>query len=198
MSRAERDAGRRQRLLDAGLQLFATTGYMGTTVQGLCREAGVSSRSFYDYFSSRQELLEALYVLTAEDIETRLKGLQIVSGDTVEDVILRGVQAGVGPMLEDERLGRVVEIESVGVSPALEARRREMNARIAGAIDAMLLDLMRRGLIREFPIGLVGLMIVGGMTEALIVHLSKPESERPPSLDFVTDIAQVIVRIAVA
>jgi AcrR family transcriptional regulator len=43
----DRLARRRRQLLDAGLELFGTTGYRATTVRQLCREARVSDRYFY-------------------------------------------------------------------------------------------------------------------------------------------------------
>ncbi len=196
VSRPQRDAVRRHKLLEAGLVLFGTQGYAATTVQGLCREAGVSSRSFYECFSGREELLETIYLEATRGIERRVMTLRIEAGDTAYGIIRRGVHAGVGPMLEDERLGLVLEIEAVGVSPELEARRRQMIAGIARAMDAMMLDLIRRGLVPESPPGLIGLVAVGGMTEALVAHLNTPAAERMPTAAFVDELARVITRMA--
>ena len=196
VSRPQRDAVRRQKLLEAGVQLFGTQGYAATTVQGLCREAGVSSRSFYEYFSGREEVLETIYREATQAIEQRVMTLQIEANDTAYGMIRRGVQAGVGPMLDDERLGLVLEIEAVGVSPELESSRRQMIAGIARAMDAMMLELIRRGLIPESPTGLIGLMAVGGMTEALVAHLNTPAAQRLSTSAFVDELARVITRMA--
>lgn len=104
--------------------------------------------------------------------------MRIDEAATVAELIGRGVAAGVGPMLEDERLGRVVEIEAVGVSEELETCWREQIAGIAQAIENLLGDLMRSGRIPVFEPGLVGLMVVGGMTEALVAHLSTSPPRR--------------------
>jgi AcrR family transcriptional regulator len=53
-------ADRRQRLLDAAWQRFASGGYRDTTVDGVCDQAGVSKGAFYGYFTSKQDLLLAL------------------------------------------------------------------------------------------------------------------------------------------
>lgn len=195
-SRTERDATRRLKLLDAGLELFGTVGYAPTTVQGLCREAGVSSRSFYDCFPGREEVLRTLYVEATRDMRCRVAGLPVDDGATVQELIRRGVVAGVGPMLRDERLGRVVEIEAVGVSRGLEACRRRQIAGIAGAIEELLGQLMRGGRLPAFEPGLVGLMVVGGMSEALVAHLSTPTPDRMPAEALITEMARVITRMA--
>src|SRR4051794_38754889 len=60
-SRRERDAGRRERLLATGLDMFGTAGYPATSVESLCSAAGVSTRNFYDHFANREQLLVGVY-----------------------------------------------------------------------------------------------------------------------------------------
>src|SRR5919198_3030469 len=55
----ERRAERRRRLLDAGLELFGTVGYRGTSIERLCAQAGVTTRHFYQEFPGREALLAA-------------------------------------------------------------------------------------------------------------------------------------------
>ena len=50
----------RQRLLDAGLKLFANRGYAGTSVQDIIIEAGVTKPVLYYYFESKGGLFQAL------------------------------------------------------------------------------------------------------------------------------------------
>ncbi|MBJ7353180.1 MAG: helix-turn-helix transcriptional regulator, partial [Rhodococcus sp.] len=49
-SAADRDDRRRRQLLDAGLRVFGSVGYRAATVRGLCREAKIADRHFYQYF----------------------------------------------------------------------------------------------------------------------------------------------------
>ena len=51
---------RRNELLDAALRLLARESYDKTSVAAITREAGVSKGTFYVYFRSKEELLEAL------------------------------------------------------------------------------------------------------------------------------------------
>ena len=54
-------ASSRQRLLDAALHEFRSRGYAATTVEDLCRAAGVGKGSFFHHFPSKEALaLEAV------------------------------------------------------------------------------------------------------------------------------------------
>jgi AcrR family transcriptional regulator len=54
-------AEERQRLLDAGFGVIGRRGYGDATVADILAEAGVSTRSFYRHFASKDELLHALF-----------------------------------------------------------------------------------------------------------------------------------------
>jgi outer membrane protein len=57
---AESDSDPRQRLLEAGLRLFADRGYAGTSVQDVVEAAGVTKPVLYYYFESKGGLFQAL------------------------------------------------------------------------------------------------------------------------------------------
>ena len=46
--------------MDAALHLFANEGYVHCTISNLAEHAGISKGLMYNYFSSKQELLEAI------------------------------------------------------------------------------------------------------------------------------------------
>ncbi|MFE6977929.1 TetR/AcrR family transcriptional regulator [Streptomyces sp. NPDC057682] len=50
----------RRLLLESGLELFKTKGYAVTTVDDIATAAGTTRATFYAYFSSRSELMQAL------------------------------------------------------------------------------------------------------------------------------------------
>lgn len=56
----ERQADRRRRLLDAGYDLLVLVGPTAVTVTGVCREAGLTSRYFYEHFPNREALLTTI------------------------------------------------------------------------------------------------------------------------------------------
>lgn len=59
----ERQAERRCRFLEAGLQLFGDSpGFRSTTVAALSEAAGLSTRQFYEEFRTLEDVLAALHL----------------------------------------------------------------------------------------------------------------------------------------
>lgn len=57
MSNQTKSGERKQRILDAALQVFAEKGFQDATVAAIAREAEVSEGTIYEYFSSKENLL---------------------------------------------------------------------------------------------------------------------------------------------
>lgn len=55
-----RESKRRQ-ILDAAIECFATTGYHAVSITDLAKHAGISKGLMYNYFSSKDELLKAVF-----------------------------------------------------------------------------------------------------------------------------------------
>jgi TetR/AcrR family transcriptional regulator, transcriptional repressor for nem operon len=49
-------AGPKRKLLDAALHVIRAQGYAGTSVDDICREAGVTKGSFFHHFKSKEDL----------------------------------------------------------------------------------------------------------------------------------------------
>ena len=64
--RTSRREQKRQVLLDTAASLFAEKGYVETTVPEIVRAAGVGHGTFYEYFSSRRDILVAISKQAAE------------------------------------------------------------------------------------------------------------------------------------
>ena len=60
-TRARGEAGVRQRILTAAVDLFADHGYDATSVSQVINRAGVAKGGFYHHFASKDELLYAVY-----------------------------------------------------------------------------------------------------------------------------------------
>ncbi len=59
---------RQAELMDAGLELFLSTGYEKTTVQDIVKKVSVAQGTFYYYFTSKEALLEAIYARYAKNM----------------------------------------------------------------------------------------------------------------------------------
>ncbi|MBM3609905.1 MAG: TetR/AcrR family transcriptional regulator [Alphaproteobacteria bacterium] len=65
---AEQTEQRRNRILDAAEARFARAGFHRTSMQDICREAGISAGAFYLYFSSKEALIEGISTRVREKV----------------------------------------------------------------------------------------------------------------------------------
>lgn len=175
----QRASERRARLLATALELFAHQGYAKTPIETLCAEAKVTARHFYQLFDSREALLEALY----DDIIQELREAVLVAvsqpGLTRDEQIPLGVQAMVSHYLDDARRARVGVLEVVGVSAAMEQRRRAAIHDIAAILEGYMMSLVARGELPARNYHLISVALVGGINELLADWLTVPE---PPTI----------------
>lgn len=57
----QRRGSHRERLFDAGKTVFARDGYVATSAEAIAKEAGMSKKTFYEHFDSKDELLFELF-----------------------------------------------------------------------------------------------------------------------------------------
>ncbi len=72
---------KRERIVDAALQLFREQGFDETTMRDIAAAAGVATGAAYYYFRSKEELVMAFYVQTAEEARTLMPALIARSTD---------------------------------------------------------------------------------------------------------------------
>jgi len=122
------------RLLQGMAQAVAAKGYAETTIADIVREAAVSRRTFYEYFSTKTECLIALY-----ETASRL-ALQAVSEafDPVQPwhaQVEQAMTAYFDYLAQDPVLLRTLFVEILGLGmPGLVVRRR-VNDEIANFIQ---------------------------------------------------------------
>ncbi len=66
MSAEERSEQRRQKLLDASIEVFGTLGLRKATMRDICNEARIAERYFSEHFASASEAYEAAFKLISE------------------------------------------------------------------------------------------------------------------------------------
>lgn len=166
----ERRAQRRQRLLDAGLDILGTEGWQATTVRGICEQAKLNPRYFYESFSGLDELLVAVFDrIAAEALGAVLAGIA-ERPDDPEATARATIGAFVDLMTEDPRKGRVAFVEAMG-SEALMRRRLDTLQEMADLMVVYGRSLPGASSADEQTMQLTAQMMAGGLTEALIAWL---------------------------
>ncbi len=193
LSPVERREARRQRLLGAGLELFGTLGYAATSLTALCSTGGVSPRHFYEIHPGREELLAELYGGIAGDVGRRVRAAQATAPLTVEGQITGGLVAVVAALAEDPRRARVLLVEVVGVSPALDAIRREQIRRLAAIITEAHLRLVAAEVVPAREFGPLAIGLVGAINELLTDWLLK--EPRPAVTTVLPPLTQILTAV---
>ncbi|GGT22608.1 TetR/AcrR family transcriptional regulator [Streptomyces chromofuscus] len=146
-SAEERQAERHRRFLDAALQLFGDSpGYRATTVAALSEAAGLSTRQFYEEFSTLEDVLAALHLqVNAWAEEAVLTAAAVTQGAPIADRADAIFRAYAGNVTADPRRIRVTFVEIVGVSPRMEEQRLARRARWVDLICAEAQAAAERG-----------------------------------------------------
>ncbi|MGH3157081.1 MAG: TetR/AcrR family transcriptional regulator [Streptosporangiaceae bacterium] len=169
---SQRQAERRERLMEAGLELFGTVGYARTSVRAVSAAASLNSRYFYESFSSREDLLYCLYGRIMGDIFTRASEA-VAREHTIEEQARAGLRAAWTTVTEDRRKARIVALEVVGVSERLERQRRETRQALAQLTADNALSLAGGGLrLRLNPV-LTARFLMGGVVEFLLEWINE-------------------------
>jgi AcrR family transcriptional regulator len=79
----------RQRLLDAGVEVFAKRGYHSARVDDIVKVAKTSHGTFYLYFANKEDLFRALAEEVASEMRTLADSLPPVTPDTAGSKALR-------------------------------------------------------------------------------------------------------------
>jgi len=62
-----------QLILQVGLELFAGNGFQATTVRMIAEKAGISLGLLYNYFKSKEEVLQAIFLKLTKEIQQEWK-----------------------------------------------------------------------------------------------------------------------------
>jgi AcrR family transcriptional regulator len=166
VSAGERVAARRERLLDAGLELFGTRGYSATGVKDVCREAGLTDRYFYESFANGESLFLAVFDRLTDELFGAVAAAAGEAGDDAERQLRSAISAFVDALVADSRKSRVLFMEAAAAGPDVAAHMRSTLRRFAALVAAT----ARRHLPAETPdedVQLVALSLVGLLERAI-------------------------------
>lgn len=176
----ERDAQRKQRLLDAALEMIGTGGYAATTIPRVCALAKVSTRNFYEMYSTKEDLFIDLYDrLTASSYERVGASLAATDGKPITERIPAALLAYLDPMLVDPRVARIAFVEIMGASQRIESLRLDYRETLVKLVTDEGEAAVRRGEVTSRDWRFVALALVGAVTA--IVYDWALQTGRKPS-----------------
>lgn len=184
LGKEERIAQRRERLMNSALALFSEQGYAKTNIEQLCQHSKVTARHFYELFSSKEDLLLALYQNIIAELSYAVSQAVSTTHQRIEEQVESAVQALVTHYLQDQRLARIGVLEVVGVSERMELVRRAAIHGIARVIERYLNALCQQAALPARNYELASIALVGGINELMADWLTR---ENPCSLNKLSD-----------
>ncbi len=165
MSAEERLAERRERLISAAYTLYSDPGFPETTIEKLCAAARISNRAFYECFSGRSELMQALHERCVQ--ETLVSVTKAV--EQAPDTLLGRIEAGIAGYItfvtEDRRRARIMHLEVRRAGDCLTVSRQQAVKAFSKIIEASVFDLPDT---IEVNRHLLALGMIGAIQELLI------------------------------
>lgn len=169
LSLEQRQAERRARLIEAGLQVYGTQGFFSVTVRDVCAEAKLTERYFYESFKNSEQLFKAIYMqLIEQQQQVVMSAVMQSAGLSHAQMIRAGLTVFLRSLQEDPRMARILFIDAVLVSELhgttiIEAVSR-FDRMIQGFMLLMLPDAHQRGM----PLSLVSTGLNGYVTHIVI------------------------------
>src|SRR5438270_13875372 len=112
LRRQARVEQRRQRLLRAGLELFAELGYEQTSVGAIVARARMSKSAFYEHFSSKEHCFRELLAAEGGDLIRDVLS-EAATGHDHHERLRLGITRFVRNSFERSSVARLMIIESV-------------------------------------------------------------------------------------
>lgn len=167
-SQLERVARRRLQFLDAGLQVFGTTGYRTATVRQLCRQAELTDRYFYESFENTEDLLVAVYEREFDHLQ------QVVLAALADEAALRDPMVAVEralnavfEMASEPRVARVCWLEVLGVSDRVNSVYTRNIERFAAMVVAFARRQFSTEDIDETESRMLGIAMIGAVSQPI-------------------------------
>jgi AcrR family transcriptional regulator len=167
VSATERVAARRERLLEAGLELFGTRGFESTGVKELCREAGLTDRYFYESFRDGRALFTAVFDRVTDELFTGVAEAVVAVDPAPETQLRAAVETFVRALADDPRRARIVFSEAGGAGPEVEQHLRLTLRRFTDLVAAT----ARQHLPASFPearLEVLALSLVGTLERVVV------------------------------
>lgn len=152
---------KRAQILEAGIRLFVERGLQGTSMSLLAKEANVATGSVYNYFESKEHLINEIFLYVKQkEADFLLENFK--PGDSFEQRIKALLRAGIRFMLDNCLYFRFSHL--YGFSSAIEDQTREKLHIVFEPFIKLYQDAKEAGVLKNIRIPDVNIQIYGGFS----------------------------------
>jgi AcrR family transcriptional regulator len=188
----ERDEERRERLLEAGLEVFGTIGYSASAIEAICSTARVATRDFYALFGSKERLLLAVDERIVAEAAERINDALAGAASGVAETMHVGLHAYAEVFVADRRRARVHFFEVLAIAADVWEHRRATGYRLMDIFITQGQTFMEQGLIPRRDLSITSGALLGATRYAMTDWAADPGTH---SIDEVVD---ELVRLFIA
>lgn len=113
LSLEQRQQERRERLIQAGLQVYGTQGFLSVTVRDVCQEAKLTERYFYESFKNSEALFKVIYLQLIERLQQLIMAAMMTGSSDAKTMIQAGLNAFFKSLKDDPRMARILFIDAI-------------------------------------------------------------------------------------
>ena len=173
----ERSRTRRQRVLDAALEIFTQHGYSETVIDEIARASDTSKGGLYFHFPSKQALFLALLDEASVALLQRVEAAMATEVDPLQrgDAALREVLHAFGG---HRVLARLLLIEALGAGKEFNSKLNDLHAAFAALIAGCLDDAVSQGQIPPHDTQIAAHAWYGAVNHVVLRWLMTGEPKR--------------------
>ncbi|QTE30534.1 TetR/AcrR family transcriptional regulator [Pengzhenrongella sicca] len=180
--RERKKAARRAALTDAALHLVQRDGLDRATVEAICAEAGVSPRTFFNYFASKDDAVLGIPGTALDDDAAETFASGGPTGRLMPDVVALVHSVLAGPMHDGARHRRILEV--VQREPRLVVRQIAWLEQVRLTVEGLTRRRLGPAATAE-RVQLVGVLV---LVITRTAHARREDSAGGPTHDHASDV----------
>jgi len=165
----------KDKILYAALVLFTNEGYKNTSVLDIVEMARVSKTTFYQHFTSKDDLMANLVAELSTEIIEEVRH-EISKESRTAYKAYAGIQRYIEICFTDVKAASMLLVESVGVSPGVEKVRNETHRRFAELMFQTVHGLLPKT-VPEQEIHIVSQAMIGAINEVVVQNYNDKEEK---------------------
>ena len=171
-SAEQRRAERRAQLIEAALEIWQEQGWAAVTMRGVCAQAGLTDRYFYESFADRDALLGTVWDQMRDETLEMLIGARSPRSPTEAplDQLRAALDAVVHHIADEPARAQIIFGDHAG-SAVLEQRRRDTVQMATDLMIGMARPFLRDG-VDEQALRINTVLGIGGFVELMLAWRS--------------------------
>ncbi len=113
LSLTERQQARREKLIEAGIEVYGTHGFFAVTVKDICNEAKLTERYFYESFKKSDQLFQTIFLKLIDELQQNVMQAIMQASNSHEKMVDAGLTALLTTLKDNPRMARIIYIDAM-------------------------------------------------------------------------------------